>query len=147
MGRLDWIVVDECHVVLDSLDGFRSRMLALQNLVRAETQIVYLTATLQLRKEQQFIEVIGLLPKGQCQWFRGQTTRKNIRYQVHAYNSKDKDQAIKDLVKGLKEKYLLPGQIIVYCGTVARTVELAGVLGGICYYRAVESIEDKKKII
>jgi superfamily II DNA helicase RecQ len=33
MGRLDWIVVDECHVVLDSLDGFCSRMLALRNLV------------------------------------------------------------------------------------------------------------------
>jgi ATP-dependent helicase YprA (DUF1998 family) len=35
----------------------------------------------------------------------------------------------------------------VYYSTVARTVELAGVLGGICYYRAVGSIEDKKKII
>jgi superfamily II DNA helicase RecQ len=66
---------------------------------------------------------------------------------VHTYNSEDKDQAIKDLVKGLKEKYLLPGQIIVYCGTVAQTVELAGVLGGICYHCAVGSIEDKKKII
>jgi superfamily II DNA helicase RecQ len=67
IGRLDWIVVDECHVVLDSLDGFRSRMLALRNLVQAETQMVYLTATLRPRKEQQFIKVIGLPPKGQYQ--------------------------------------------------------------------------------
>jgi superfamily II DNA helicase RecQ len=66
MGRLDRIVVDECYVVLDSLDRFRSRMLALRNLVRAETQIVYLTATLQLREEQQFIKAIGLPPKRQC---------------------------------------------------------------------------------
>jgi hypothetical protein len=61
--------VDKCHVVLDSLDGFCSCMLALRNLVQAETQIVYLTATLQLHKEQQFIDVIGLLPKKQCKWF------------------------------------------------------------------------------
>jgi hypothetical protein len=33
MGLLDRIVMDECHIVLDSLDGFRSRMLALRNLV------------------------------------------------------------------------------------------------------------------
>jgi superfamily II DNA helicase RecQ len=80
MGRLDWIVVDECHVVLDSLDGFRSCMLALRNLVRAETQMVYLMVTLRPREEQQFINTIGLLLKKQCEWFRGQTTRKNIQY-------------------------------------------------------------------
>jgi hypothetical protein len=66
MGRLDWIVVDECYVVLDSLHGFCSRMLALRNLVRAETQMVYLTATLRLREEQQFIKAMGLPPKRQC---------------------------------------------------------------------------------
>jgi superfamily II DNA helicase RecQ len=147
MGRLDRIVVDECHVVLDSLSGFRSRLLALRNLVRAETQMVYLTATLRPREEQQFIEAMGLPPKRQCQWFRGQTTRKNIRYWVHAYNNEDEQQAIVDLVQGLKEKYPLPGQIIVYCGTVARTVEMAGVLEGVCYHRAVGSIEDKKEIV
>jgi hypothetical protein len=67
MGRLDRIVVDECYVVLDSLNGFRSWMLALRNLVQAETQIVYLTATLRLCEEQQFIEAMGLPPKRQCQ--------------------------------------------------------------------------------
>jgi hypothetical protein len=56
-------VVDECYVVLDSLNGFRSQMLALRNLVWAETQIVYLTATLRPREEQQFIKAMGLPPK------------------------------------------------------------------------------------
>jgi hypothetical protein len=78
MGRLDRIVVDECYVVLDSLDGFCSCMLALRNLVRAETQMVYLMATLRPREEQQFIDAMGLLLKKQCEWFCGQTTRKNI---------------------------------------------------------------------
>jgi hypothetical protein len=66
MGRLDRIIVDECYVVLDLLNGFCSWMLALRNLVQAETQIVYLTATLRPCEEQQFIEAIGLLPKRQC---------------------------------------------------------------------------------
>jgi superfamily II DNA helicase RecQ len=147
MGRLDRIVIDECHVVLDSLHGFRSRLLALRNLVRAETQMVYLTATLRPREEQQFIEAMGLPPKRQCEWFRGRTTRKNIRYQVQPYDMEDEQQAIVDLVEGLKEKYPLPGQIIVYCGTVARTVEMARELGGVCYHREVGSVEDKKEIV
>ncbi|KAH6612357.1 hypothetical protein C7974DRAFT_289225, partial [Boeremia exigua] len=37
MGRLDRIVVDKCHVVLDSTSGWRTRMLALRDLVKAET--------------------------------------------------------------------------------------------------------------
>jgi hypothetical protein len=35
----------------------------------------------------------------------------------------------------------------VYCGTVARTVEMIGELGGVYYYRKVESVEDKKEIV
>jgi hypothetical protein len=40
-------------------------MLALRRLVQAETQIVYLIATLQLQDEELFIKVIGLLDKQQ----------------------------------------------------------------------------------
>jgi hypothetical protein len=147
MGRLDRIVIDECHVVLDSLGGFRSRLLALRNLVRAETQMVYLTATLRPSEEQQFIDVMGLPAKRECQWFRGQTTRKNIRYWVHAYNMEEEEQAMEGLVEGLKDRYPLPGQIVVYCGTVARTKRMAEVLGGVCYHRAVGSAEEKNAIV
>lgn len=147
MGRLDRIVVDECHVVLDSFTGFRSRMLAMRGLLRAEAQMVYLTATLRPSEEQQFIDIMGLPSKEQCQWFRGKTTRKNIQYRIHAYDREDEQQAIMDLVEALKSKYPLPGQIIVYCGTVARTVQMAEVLGAICYHRAVGSIEEKKAIV
>jgi superfamily II DNA helicase RecQ len=108
MGRLDRIVIDECYVVLDSVDSFRGRMLALRTLLRAETQIVYLTATLRPREEQQFIKAMGLPPKEQCEWFRGQTTRKNIQYQVLGYNAEEEEQAVVRLVKRLKRRYLLP---------------------------------------
>ncbi|KAK4095671.1 P-loop containing nucleoside triphosphate hydrolase protein, partial [Parathielavia hyrcaniae] len=62
MGRLDRIVVDECHVVLDSGagGGWRSRMLGLRGLVKAETQLVYLTATLRPADEAEFGRLVGL---------------------------------------------------------------------------------------
>jgi hypothetical protein len=37
-----------------------------------------------------------------------------------------------DLVQELKSKCALPGQMIVYCGTKDRTVEMARALG-VCY--------------
>jgi hypothetical protein len=41
-------------------------MLALQDLVKAETQLVYLIVTMQLRDEGEFIALIGLLAKKEC---------------------------------------------------------------------------------
>ncbi|EOA85688.1 uncharacterized protein SETTUDRAFT_70449, partial [Exserohilum turcica Et28A] len=39
------------------------------------------------------------------------------------------------------------GQVIVYCGTIARTQQMGKVLGAACYYRAVGTVEEKKKIV
>ncbi|KAL6154871.1 hypothetical protein ACJQWK_00892 [Exserohilum turcicum] len=147
MGRLDRIVIDECHSILDSLKGFRSRLLGLRELLRVETQMVYLTATLRPKEEKQFLDVMGLPEKSKCYWFRGQTTRKNIRYAVHEYNMEEEEKALVGLVEKLKRKYPLPGQVIVYCGTVARTRQMGKVLGAACYYREVGTVEEKKKIV
>jgi hypothetical protein len=35
----------------------------------------------------------------------------------------------------------------MYCGIVARTVEIAGELESVYYYCKVESVEDKKEIV
>ncbi|EOA86290.1 uncharacterized protein SETTUDRAFT_71675, partial [Exserohilum turcica Et28A] len=37
IGRLDRIVINECHSILDSLKGFRSRLLGLRQLLWVET--------------------------------------------------------------------------------------------------------------
>ncbi|KAL6155691.1 hypothetical protein ACJBU6_05895 [Exserohilum turcicum] len=63
MGWLDRVVVDECHTPLDSVKGFRSRLLGLGNLVRLGVQMVYLTATLRPKEEPLFIELMGLPDK------------------------------------------------------------------------------------
>jgi superfamily II DNA helicase RecQ len=91
MGRLDRIFVDECHVV-DSTGGWRTRKLALRNLVKAETQLVHLTATIRPRDEGEFIALMGLPAKEKCQWFRGLTTRKKVEYQIQRYDQKEEDE-------------------------------------------------------
>ena len=68
--------------------------------------MVYLTATLRPKEEKQFLDVMGLLEKSKCYWFRGQTTRKNIRYAVHEYNVEEGEKAVLGLVEKLKKRYL-----------------------------------------
>ncbi|KAK4031212.1 hypothetical protein C8A01DRAFT_21538, partial [Parachaetomium inaequale] len=66
IGRLDRIVVDEYYIVLDSGAGgrWRSRMLGLRRLAKAEAQLVYLTATLRPADEAEFRRLVGLLGAG-----------------------------------------------------------------------------------
>lgn len=146
MGRLDRIVVDECHVVLDSLGGWRSRMLRLRELVKVGTQLVYLTATMRPSEERQFLQLMGLPEKAACHWFRGATTRKNVRYQVQAYDREKEEEAVQQLVEQLKTSYPA-GQIIVYCSSVAKTVSLAEALGCACFHRNVGSAQEKQAVL
>ncbi|BCR87440.1 uncharacterized protein ACHE_40003A [Aspergillus chevalieri] len=46
MQRLDRVVIDECHIIMNQQKNFRSAMAQLGKLVRARTQMVFLTATL-----------------------------------------------------------------------------------------------------
>ena len=71
IGRLDWIVINKYHVVLDSTKGQRTQILGLRDLVKTETQLVYLTATMRLRDKVEFIRLIGLLVKEKSYQFRG----------------------------------------------------------------------------
>lgn len=153
MGRLDRIVVDECHAVLDSGAGghWRSRMLGLRRLVKAETQLVYLTATLRPADEAEFGRLVGLPGDGAgVRWLRGSTTRKNVRYQVRRYDTPEEseEEVLKALVEEKRQQYGQEGgQIIVYCDTVKKTVKYARVLGGVCYHRGVGSEEEKREIV
>lgn len=149
MGRLDRIVIDECHVVLDSTGGWRTRMLALRDLVKAETQLVYLTATMRPRDEGEFIRLMGLPPKEKCQWFRGATARKNVEYQVRLFNRKEEeeDEVVRKLVEEKKRQYAMPGQIVVYCDMVEKAGRLAKILGCVCYHRQVGSRGEKAELV
>jgi hypothetical protein len=98
MGRLGRIVVDECHTVMDSGVGgqWRSRMLGLRGLPRAEVQLVYLRATIRPTDEEEFGRLVRLPSRG-ARWFRGSTTRKNVRYTVRRYRiGKETEQEVLD---------------------------------------------------
>jgi hypothetical protein len=127
-------------------------MLELRDLNRAETQIVYLTATLPPRDEVEFMQLMGLpsaVDKAEWRkfWFRSPTTRKNIRYQVVHYNAEEEDEAITRLVHRKSRQYLTKGQIIIYCAQVSVAQRLAEVLGCACYHRNVGSKEQKSEIL
>jgi len=63
------------------------------------------------------------------------------------YKMEKEEEAVAELVARLKQKYAMPGQIIVYCDTVAKTVQLAKVLGGVCFHRNVGSSKEKSKLV
>ena len=53
---------------------------------------------------------------------------------MQIYDIKEKEEVVSKLVKEKKVKYLIPGQIIVYCDMVEKTERLAMVLGCVYYY-------------
>jgi len=53
--QLDWVVIDECHIVLDSKFEFQLKLQVLgEELVQIGTQLVFLTAILPLQDEEEF---------------------------------------------------------------------------------------------
>ena len=69
MGWLEQIVINKYYMVLDSILGWKTQMLALQDLVKVEMQLVYLTATMWPDKQGEFIQLMRLLAKEKCYWF------------------------------------------------------------------------------
>lgn len=146
LGVLDRIVVDECHVILESVDGWRPKVRALVDLTQYRVQLVYLTATLEPAAESTFYRMTSIVP-AQVRMIRGATTRENIRYQVMPYNVKETEEVLQCLVERLQRQYPLPGQIIVYCPTVAQTESFATLLGCVAYHRNVGNEQEKREIL
>src|SRR5208283_4211107 len=114
--QLDRVVMDECHVVLDSGPNFRPKLRALgEEMVQWGTQLIFLTATLPPKDEEEFFKAMRIPPG--CVPFRGPTTRGNIQYQVQEVEG-DIIEAVCQLVKEKLEQYAAPSKIIVYGGSV-----------------------------
>ena len=81
MRRLDRIVVDECHIILNQQKDFRPAMARLGRLVSARTQMVFLTATLPPSMESTFFQRIQH-PAHAVSIYRARTSRGNVAYRV-----------------------------------------------------------------
>ena len=86
LGQLDRIVVDECYTVLDSKPDFQLNIRKAGALMLERgVQMVYLTATLSLSDEAEFLDIMKVEIPNDCK-FRGCTSRPNIAYSVVKHN-------------------------------------------------------------
>lgn len=84
-GRLDRIVVDECHVVLTASE-YRHKFAGLDCLRARDCQLVYLTATLPLPMELKLEEVLVLgTGYSRPSYVRDNSDRPNFAYGVEEY--------------------------------------------------------------
>lgn len=145
-GLLDRIVIDECHVVLDSVHGWRPKMLQLSEIVEKGCQLVYMTATLLPKDEEAFFHS-SRLKKEEVLFLRGSTVRTNVEYRVVEYLRSEEDQRVQELVRQKVEQYPSPGQIVVYCRSITQCKRLGKVLQCPIYFREVGSADEKKEIL
>lgn len=59
MAKLDRVIVDECHTILESTPSFRPKLRALGTLALVGVQMVYLTATLPKTDEDAFFGAVN----------------------------------------------------------------------------------------
>jgi superfamily II DNA helicase RecQ len=159
LRQLDRIVVDECHTILDGSPGFRPKLRQLGQLAMYGAQMVYLTATLPPRDEDEFRRLMHIPTQG-LQLFRDRTTRKNVAYQVQDVDVPESTnangwgadsvgfdavicEAILQLVQQKLEQYPAPAKIIIYCSNIKGAEGLGDVLGCDVYHRNVDSKDGK----
>jgi RecQ family ATP-dependent DNA helicase len=80
-ARLDRVVVDECHTILEGTPAFRPKLRELGRLALVGVQMVYLTATLPPRREAELFTLTNTRPED-VEMIRMRTTRRNIAYSV-----------------------------------------------------------------
>lgn len=134
--QLERIVIDECHMILESTPKWRPKMRELYKMTTKGVQVVFLTATLPPCDEAAFFDMVRV-PEQKMHVLRDSTVRSNISYKVVAYTRQEEDAAVRQLVEEKLAKYPEPGQIIVYCRKIDQARRLAKVLGCSVYHRTV----------
>jgi superfamily II DNA helicase RecQ len=126
--RLDRIVIDECHVILNTESRFRPKLRELGELARVETQMILLTATLPPCKEELLWKRMSWTAD-EAKMFRMPTTRKNIRYGVVKPGTRLKREEHNGFIASMVAR--MHGKGIVYCKAKTRVKEITkGVLDG-----------------
>ena len=124
--RLDRIVIDEAHVILNDRLDFRKHLQAMGRLGAAETQMVLLTATLPPSMESSLWDRMYWQPN-EVRLIRASTVRKNIGYSV-VDGGKTKQERYARL-ECIVEEVLTDtdnpeGKVVVMCESRANTEEI-----------------------
>lgn len=116
--------------------NFRKEMQKLGKLVVAETQMVMLTVTLPLSKEDELFRRI-YVEREQVKLFRAETARTNVAYRVIRVGKAAKKKEVEEIVLGKVQQRLCKhktGKVVVYSNSVPKVKELAKKLGCYTYY-------------
>jgi superfamily II DNA helicase RecQ len=141
MRRLDRIVIDECHVVLNSQCDFRPQMAQLGKLVQARTQMVWLTAMLPPSMED---ELCRRMKHDQTAVtiYQAQTSRPNVAYRVWRpmltgvgrgpYQWIESEAVVAFIQDWIRQA--AGGKVIIYANIIRQVTTMAWVLGCEAYY-------------
>ncbi|KAF2844431.1 hypothetical protein T440DRAFT_523512 [Plenodomus tracheiphilus IPT5] len=128
LRQLDLVVIDECHILLESSETWRLDVLRLSEMTA-------------------FLEVAGLDRK-ELDIVRDKSmTQPNIAYQVLEYTRGELDTTFVNLLAAKRVKYGLQAQILVYCPSVEETKRLGRLPQYTAYYRQVASDEEKARMV
>ncbi|KAI9034797.1 DEAD/DEAH box helicase [Aspergillus affinis] len=139
--RLDRIVIDECHTVLNNQRDFRPELRQLGQLNYARTQIVLLTATLLPQLEPTLWQQIGYLPDF-VHLFRDRTSRSNVAYRIWEPDVPRRTGSAwvtsEPVVTFIRERIQQAqgGRVIIYGSVVNQVVAVAGELACEAFYSA-----------
>ncbi|KAI8931122.1 hypothetical protein NX059_012132 [Plenodomus lindquistii] len=147
LRQLDRIVIDECHVLLESSQSWRPDLLRLMEMTEKGTQVLYLTATLPPTLQPAFFQCAGLDAATVTLCRDPSTARRNIAYRVLDYPRGPVDQTLVQLVADKRKQYGPDAQIIVFCPTVKETKRLAKVLACTAYHRDMDTEEARKRMV
>jgi superfamily II DNA helicase RecQ len=149
MAKVDRIVVDECHTIMEGSLTFRPKLRELGTLALVGLQMVYLTATLPPADEATFFSMVNAR-REDVVMIRAKTTRHNVAYSVRSVTATTAKEAIAAVVEEARvtidqklEEYPWPAKIIVYCQRVEATEDLAGKLGCDAYHREIDTRDGK----
>ncbi|KAL8991690.1 MAG: hypothetical protein Q9169_007742, partial [Polycauliona sp. 2 TL-2023] len=143
--RLDRIVIDECHIVLNNQYNFRKEMQQLGDLIGAESPMVLLTATLPPSREGDLWTRMHFQGE-KVHMFRARTSRHNVRYQIivdPSRKQREQDEFVVQLVQRKAQRWP-DGKLIVYCNSVKRSTRLAELLNCSVYHH--HATEKKEKL-
>jgi superfamily II DNA helicase RecQ len=134
-NRLDRIVIDECHTILDSREDFRPKMAELHALMTIGRPVVLLTATLPAIDEVRLFQRLQLTPTVVQRFRSPHTTRVNIAYRVESMGEDAEEDAMVAFIRQ-REAHWHPrgGKIIVYRSETGLVDALAARLGCFAYH-------------
>lgn len=146
-GKLDRVVINKCHCVLDVFDGWRVRMLNLREIVKRDVGVLFLTATLPEKKVGRWLEIMDLR-RNDLVVIRDGTVRRELRYGVIEWESVgERVEKLEKLVQRGRERFGKGGKILIFGGSVKVCESIGKKYGWLVYYAEVGSELEKKGIL